>query len=111
MSKFSDLEASIPVAYIVPQHPAPIRITTGSDANKQGGLKRSPGTANLYIGEIVNRKEKTAKKENSEYIQLYVLHTGMLLSLNGKSCTLEMNNYVNVQFCYLKKSYGSSFFT
>ena len=58
MSKFSDLEASIPVAYIVPQHPAPIRITTGSDANKQGGLKRSPRMANLYIGETVNRKEK-----------------------------------------------------
>uniref|UniRef100_A0A8C0PRL0 Uncharacterized protein n=2 Tax=Canis lupus familiaris TaxID=9615 RepID=A0A8C0PRL0_CANLF len=101
ISKFSDLEASIPVACIVPQHPAPIIITTGSNANKQGGLKRSPRMANLYIGETVNRKEKTAKKENSKYIQLYVLHTEMLLSLNGKSCALETDNYVNVQFCYL----------
>lgn len=40
------------------RHPAPIRITTGNDANKQGGLKRSPGIANLYSGETVNRKEK-----------------------------------------------------
>lgn len=40
------------------RHPAPIRITTGNDANKRGGLKRSPGIANLYTGETVNRKEK-----------------------------------------------------
>ncbi|GAB5577922.1 putative oocyte-secreted protein 1 homolog isoform X1 [Prionailurus iriomotensis] len=57
-SKFSDLEASIPVACIVFHRPGPRGITTGNDANKQGGLKKRSGIANLYIGETVNRKGK-----------------------------------------------------
>ncbi|KAG8505720.1 Cobalamin binding intrinsic factor, partial [Galemys pyrenaicus] len=46
MSKFSDLEASLSVACIVPCQPAPIRV----EANNQGGPSKRARLAKLYIG-------------------------------------------------------------
>ncbi|OIE27264.1 hypothetical protein A7M65_19460 [Acinetobacter baumannii] len=67
-SKFSDLEASMPVACVVPRHPAPKKRILRNNANKQGGPLKRSGIPHLHFGKTI-----TWEVQNYLDVQFYPL--------------------------------------
>nr|XP_044606332.1 oocyte-secreted protein 3-like isoform X2 [Equus asinus] len=105
-SKFSDLEASIPVACAVPRHPAPKKIITGNDTNQQSGPPKRSGIANLYVGETNNQKVRAPVGQCPEECRPR-LSTQVVIAMSKRGCFDYWSNTTTKSKIRLKSFQGS----